>query len=289
MGVDDDVAALGALIAMAARRPHAHLHAGYRRAQHVMRVVSVDDVVSQVIFEKGRLPVAACLADGPDIGVAVAGPFVERDWDAAVLDIADVAVMQRVEMGDVEQVLDQQQRVGGDRHRPGISSFPCRVGNLRQARRPDGLGSGRVARPHPDEPVLLDDRKRTQSRLRRNAAVGMGRHSDTPAGGVVAQAVIRAFEQVAFDQPPLGERHPLVAAPLVERNDAPRRGSPHDQRLFRDDLTLQLLRGEFVGQPGDVPSVPHQHVSSHDCGSLRRHFSLIFRMRCLSNILSFMG
>jgi len=118
-----------------------------------MGVVTVDDVVSQVIFEKGRLPVAAGLADGPDIGIAVAGSFVERDRDAAVLNITDVAVMQRVEMRDVEQILDQQQRVGGHCHWSGIGLFPCRVGNLRQARRPDCLGFGWVAGPYPNQPI----------------------------------------------------------------------------------------------------------------------------------------
>jgi hypothetical protein len=32
-----------------------------------------------------------------------------------------------------------------------------------------------------------------------------------------------------------------MAAPLIEPDDNPRRSSPHDKRLFRDDLTLQLL------------------------------------------------
>jgi hypothetical protein len=80
-----------------------------------------------------------------------------------------------------------------------------------------------------------------------------------------------------------------MAAPLVERDNAACRGSPHNQRLFRDDLTLQLLRREFVRKPRDVPSIPHQHVSSHDSGTLRYHFSMIFRMRRVSNILSFGG
>jgi hypothetical protein len=80
-----------------------------------------------------------------------------------------------------------------------------------------------------------------------------------------------------------------MAAPLIEPDDNPCRCSPHDQRLFRDDLTLQLLRREFVRKTGDVPSVPHQNVSSHGCGSLRHRFSMIFRMRRVSNILSFVG
>jgi hypothetical protein len=203
VGVDNNVAALGALIAMTARRPDAHLHPGDRRAQHVMRVLTVDDVISQIIFEEGWLPVTTGLADGPYIVIALAGPFVELDRDPAILDIADVAVVEGVEMRDVEQVLDQQQRVGGHRHRSGIGRFPYGVGNLRQARRPDGLGFARIAGPHPDEAVLLDDRKRTQPRLRRDAAVGMRRHPYAATGRIIAQAVIRAFEQVAFDQPAL--------------------------------------------------------------------------------------
>jgi len=79
---------------------------------------------------------------------------------------------------------------------PCVGPFPCGVSNFQQAGRPDGLGSGRFARPHPDQPVLLDDRERTQPRLRRDAAVGMRRHPD---GRIPPQARLRPFPVIEQD------------------------------------------------------------------------------------------
>jgi hypothetical protein len=94
-------------------------------------VVPVDDVVLQVILEKRRLFVAADLADRSDIRGPISHSLLEPHRNTAVLDIADIAVVQRVEMRDVEKVFDQQERVCGHRHRPGIRCLPRRVGDLR--------------------------------------------------------------------------------------------------------------------------------------------------------------
>jgi len=102
-----------------------------------MSVVSIDEIVAQIILEVGRLPVATDGACRSDIGVAGGCPFLDLDRYAAVFDIADIAVVQRLEMRDVEQVLDQLQCVGGHRHRPGIASLPSRIDDLPDARRPD--------------------------------------------------------------------------------------------------------------------------------------------------------
>jgi hypothetical protein len=238
--------------------------ARYRRAEQEMSMVPIDQVIAQIIFEIGRLPVTADAACRPDIGAAVVRPLLELNRDAAVLDITDIAVVQRVEMRDVEQVLDQQQRVGRHRHRPCIGRFPRRIGDLRNARRPNRQRFGGLSRPNPDEAVLLYDRERPQPGFSRDVAVGMRRHPDALAGRVVAQAMIGAFEQTAFDEPALRQWHPFVAAALVERDDTALGSPPHYQRLFRDDLALQLLRGEFVRQPGHVPGILHQHISRHN-------------------------
>ena len=107
------------------------------------------------------------------------------------------------------------------------------------------------------------DRERAQAGTLRDVPVGMRRHPDALAGRVVAQAVIGAFEQTAFDEPPSRQRHPLVAAALIEGDDTAVGGPPHYQRLFRDNLALQLLDRELVRQPGHVPGIPYQHICGH--------------------------
>src|SRR5271167_2539900 len=62
---------------------------------------------------------------------------------------------------------------------------------------------GRVSRPVPDEAILFDDREGTQPSLSWNVTIRVRRHSDALAGRVVAQAVIGAFKQTAFEEPPL--------------------------------------------------------------------------------------
>jgi hypothetical protein len=94
--------------------------------------------------------------------------------------------------------------------------------------------------------------------------------------------MIGTLEQSAFDQPPLRQWHAFVATPLVEGDDFAFKGPPHDQRFFRNDLTLQLLRGEFPRQPGHVPGILYQHVSSHHLGPRNTMFSMIFQMCCMS-------
>ena len=93
--------------------------------------------------------------------------------------------------------------LGGHRHRPGIGSLPSRIDDLPDARRPDRRNLSGVSRPDPDEDVLFDDRDGTQPSLPRNVTVRIRRYSDALARPVVEQAVIGAFEQAAFDEPPL--------------------------------------------------------------------------------------
>ena len=93
--MDNDVAALGAGIAVTARGPYPHLDTRHGRAKHEMRVIPIDQVVAQIVFEVRRLPVAADAACRPDIGVAVGCPFLDLYRDAAIFDITDIAVVQR--------------------------------------------------------------------------------------------------------------------------------------------------------------------------------------------------
>src|SRR5206468_4544891 len=69
--------------------------------------------------------------------------LLELDGDTTVGDVADVAVVQRIEMRDVEQVLDQQEIIGRDLHRADHDAVPAVVGHLGQPRRLPHLGEDR--------------------------------------------------------------------------------------------------------------------------------------------------
>src|SRR3546814_8398815 len=89
----------------------------------------------EILLEIWRLLVSTCLPDRADIGVAVGGALLELDRDPAVLDVTDVAVVKRIEMRDVEQVLDQQKIVHRNLHRTvavlGIPFVARHLGNAR--------------------------------------------------------------------------------------------------------------------------------------------------------------
>ena len=69
-----------------------------------MGVVAVDGLVGEPVDEIGRLDVVRDLANGHHAAVAVDLTLLELNGDATVGDVADVAVVQRIEMRDVEQV-----------------------------------------------------------------------------------------------------------------------------------------------------------------------------------------
>jgi len=86
--VDDHITALDARVAVAAGAPDLHLGPDYGRAQHETLVVAVSKIIAQIIFEKGRLFIAARLADSADRQVAASRALFEANRDAAVLEVA---------------------------------------------------------------------------------------------------------------------------------------------------------------------------------------------------------
>jgi len=86
--VDDHITALDARVAVAAGGPASHLDPGHRRAQHEMRVVEVDKIIAEIIFEKGRLFIGARFSDSADRRVAASRALFEENRDAAVLEVA---------------------------------------------------------------------------------------------------------------------------------------------------------------------------------------------------------
>ncbi|MNT76213.1 hypothetical protein D3C72_2151930 [compost metagenome] len=68
---------------------------------------ALDFIVMEPLTQVWRLLVAVHMTDGLDIVVAPGVSLFELYGNQAVRLVSDVAVMQGIEMGDVEQVLDQ--------------------------------------------------------------------------------------------------------------------------------------------------------------------------------------
>ena len=228
-----------------------------------MRVVAIDHVVAEPVGEERRLPVALDLADGLHVTVSVHLALLQLHRDPAVGGVADVAVVQRVEMRDVEQILDQQQVVGGHLHGAGADRFMAVVGDLGGARRLRVMPSLRIARPDPDHAVLLDDREGPELRLRGDRAVRMRGDRHAGSARVVAQAVIGAFESAVVEHPALGERHALVRAAVVEGADRAVPRAPEQDRTPRDHMALQIVHRELPGESGDVPGIADVVAGNH--------------------------
>jgi hypothetical protein len=93
--VDDHITALDARVAVAAGGPASHLDPGHRRAQHEMRVVEVDKIIAEIIFEKGRLFIGARFSDSADRRVAASRALFEENRDAAVLEVVALVAIDR--------------------------------------------------------------------------------------------------------------------------------------------------------------------------------------------------
>jgi len=128
----------------------------------------VDDIVMKPIDKVRRLRVVGYLADGHRIAVSILFAFFKFNRNAAVFDVTDISVVQRIEMGDVQKVLDQQEIIGRNFHRPDDFGFPISRSHFRQPRRLARVGKRRIARPQPNQSVLLHDRIRADDRLRRD-------------------------------------------------------------------------------------------------------------------------
>ena len=228
-----------------------------------MGVVTVDDVVPEPVGEERRLPVVFDLPDGLHVPVPVLLALDQLHRDPAVGGVADVAVVQRVEVRNVEEVLDQQQVVGRHLHRTGADRLVCVVGDLGSPRWLRFVPALRIPRPDPHHAVALDHGEGPELRVLGDGAVGMGRHRHASALRVVAQAVVGAFEGAVVEHPALGERHALVCAPVVEGTDRTVSRAPEQNRTPRDRVSLQLVDRELLGESGDVPGIADVVAGNH--------------------------
>ena len=117
-------------------------------------------------------------------------------------------------MGQVEEVVDQQPVVRGERLHP-VDGGPGVVAEPRCGGQAVMVGVGRVAHPHPDPRPLLDERAARYVGARRDAV--LTGHPGARAARVEAQAVVGALDLVA-DPLTLGQRELAVRAAVGERH-----------------------------------------------------------------------
>ena len=259
----DDVAALFRGDAELSGRRAAQLHARQARPHHVVGVPAVDHRVAEPVGHEGWLLVALHAADRLHRRHAVQRFLDQLYRDLALLDVADVAVVQRVEMRDVHQVLDEQRVVRRHVHRVEHVRLPFPAGELGRRRRHRSAAERRVAHPDPGEAVLLDDGKWTKFCARRDRQVELRRDAHAVARGVVAEPVVRALEHAVGEDFAFRERHALVHAAIVERGELAAGGAPHQDRPAADLQAFGLVHRKLLRASGDVPGVLHEGIEGH--------------------------
>src|SRR5688572_5467379 len=171
-----------------------HLYSGEARAKHAMGMYSIHHLVTKPLDQHGRLLVVRRAPKRADLAISI-DDFVDHlHGDLAVRYVANVAIVQRIEMRDVEQVLNQKNVVGLGVHWPdGLRSVPTGASDFRGPRRTSVPHRLRVPRPDPHETILLDYRHRMQPRLARDRAVGLRRNQDAPPAAVIAKAMVHTL------------------------------------------------------------------------------------------------
>lgn len=84
--------------------PHDNTRRG--RAHHAMGVMPIDGVVVKPVDEIRRLFVVGDFSNGHRIAIAAFFTLFQIDGNTAVFYVADIAVVKRIEMGDVEKIFD---------------------------------------------------------------------------------------------------------------------------------------------------------------------------------------
>ena len=161
---------------------------------------------------------------------------------------ADVPGVQERLVRQVEQVVDQQARPGGERldavdGRPGRVVEPC---HRRQQRR---LGCVGVAHPHPHPRPALDQRTGSHVRPRRHPVLARRPHAR--AAPVEAKAVVAALDLVAHERAGR-QRVAAMRAPVVERHGAAVL-APEQHDVPTADRASERLATHLAGGRRDVP------------------------------------
>jgi hypothetical protein len=114
---------------------------------------------------------------------------------------------------------------------------------LRQLRR---IRKRRVARPHPDEAVAFDGRKRSN---RGKAAQALTRHGDRLAVAAHFEPVVAADELALGDRAER-ERRAAMGAKILERRSLAFRAAIEDDR-FAADLSAQRIVIDLIRRAGN--------------------------------------
>ena len=163
--------------------------------------------------------------------------------------------MHELQMGEIEQIIDQQLVITGQIQpvalgAPGGIVQPVEIRNLVR------VGQRRIAHPDPDPVIALDHRIAFDPGFGRNGL--LARDKDAGAGRIVGQPVIQAFDIVALELA-VGQRHMAMTAPILQRRRRAVLAAIHHHRLVADHTAEQLLPVYFMVRGGDIPEIARKH------------------------------
>ena len=159
-------------------------------------------------------------------------------------------------MRQIHQVIDHQAEIAFDViEAPAVRPFrtfrPMQMLDLA------GVREHRITGPHPNEPVALDHRKRSDRGKRANALTG---HRDGFPVAPHDESVISANE-LTFDDATERQRSAAMRTEVLYRCDQPF-GAPIENNALVADLPPQRLVIDLAGSARDVPGVLRVHEDS---------------------------
>src|ERR1051326_5524623 len=168
--------------------------------------------------------------------------------------IADGGLVHEGEMGDAEQVVDDQLpvRLHVEIGRLGA---PVRVVEPMEVGDPGRIGQRRVAHPDPHPVIALDHRIGLHLGVGRDPVLARDAHA--PAGPVVLQAVVVALQAIAH-QLAHGERQMAMRAAVLECDRRAVLGAEEHDRLVEGVGGERFAADLGIGR-GDVPVIAQEH------------------------------
>src|SRR6185312_5332770 len=199
--------------------------------------------------------------------IAVVVPAFDAKAPLEPLDgvrLADVGVLLRAaertgvyerEMGEIAQVVDDQQIVGIVVQVGGYA-LPLWIPQIRQVDDQRRVRQCRISHPDPDERALLDHRIAAYAQPRRDHVLTGNLRA--LAGAVVFDAVIHAADGIALATSPRQQRAAMRAA-VVERDHLAAVASIEQYMLSEQRPAEKFAIDELVIDGAYVPTVPEKH------------------------------